>query len=173
MYWPFAGFNHHVLDGVLVSTGLFAAIYILTVFRLKDPFYYFDPKHNQDSRLEDAGDFSPHFQRYCDLAKLMITLSVAAMAFLFNSVASPKAGNEFSVRISEVAPIVVGFFGSATACLMGFIFYETLFYEDYCHTPDHSSYSRRKYALCITFACVGCGAFLLGFFWLAINTFSL
>jgi hypothetical protein len=172
MCWPFAGFNHHVLDGVLVSTVLFIAIYMLSLSRLKDKYYYFDPKHNQDDRLKDAGDFSPHFQRYCDLAKLMITLSVAAMAFLFNGVASPKPVNEFSARITDVAPIVVGLFGSATACLMAFIFCETNFYEVYCHTPDHSSYTRWKYALCITFAITGCGAFLLGFLWLAINTFS-
>jgi hypothetical protein len=172
MGWPFAGFNHHVLDGVLVCAVLFVAIYMLSFCNLKDAYYYFDPKHNQDDRLKDAGDFSPHFHRYSDLAKFMITLSVAAMAFLFNSVASPKPTNEFSARISEVAPIVVGLFGSATASLMGFIFSQTFFYEIYCHTPDHSSYTRWQYATCITFACVGGSAFLLGFLWLAINTFG-
>ncbi len=174
MYWPhiFAGFNRHVLDGVLVSAILFAVIYILAVNRLKGPYYYFDPKHNQDGRLRDAGDYTPHYQRYSDLAKLMITLSVAAMAFLFNSVESPKPTNEFSARISDVAPIIIGFFGSATASLMGFIFSQTFFYETYCHSPDHSSYTRWQYATCITFACVGGSAFLLGFLWLAINTFG-
>jgi hypothetical protein len=172
MSWAhvFTNFNGSVWHGVLISASLCVVIYVLAFLSLKDGFYFFDPKHNPG--MEDSGEFGPHFQRYADLAKLLVTLSVGAMAFLFNSVATIKTSSQFDVRMVKVAPVIVGLFGSATAYLIAFMFCETWFYEIYCHTAKHDSYKRWKYALCITFATAGAMTFILGFLWLAVNTLS-
>ena len=83
---------------------------------------FFDPKHNVDPRLKDAGDYEPHSKRYQELAKLAITLSAAAIAFLISIVASDKpVAPAFALKVQLVAPIVCGFFGSSIALLVLFM----------------------------------------------------
>jgi phosphate/sulfate permease len=82
----FRNFNHSVWHAswIVVPIGVFA--YLISFFSLKKGhFYLFDPKHNSDPRLKDAGDYKDHYQRYQDLAKLVVTLSAAAIAFLINT----------------------------------------------------------------------------------------
>ena len=134
--------------------------------------YLFDPKHNKDDRLKDAGDFGPHSQRYQDLAKLAIALSAGAIAFLINTLVSIKPPiSEFDQRIVDVAPIVTGFFGSAIALLILFMLSQTIWYEEYSHSATHSTYKAWKYAVCNALGWSGLVSFLLGFGWLAKNLF--
>jgi hypothetical protein len=167
---PFNGSISNAL-WVLLLPGII--VFLCCFFSLKKGcFYLFDPKHNADSRLKDAGDYASHSQRYQDLAKLAITLSGAAIAFLISVVSSDKpAAPAFTERVRDVAPIVCGFFGSSIALLVAFMVFQALWYEEYCHSPDHSSYKRWKYAVSMTLGFVGLLAFVLGFLWLAPNLF--
>jgi hypothetical protein len=158
---------------VLLPIGI--VIYVSLFTRLKKgSHYFFDPKHNVDPRLKAEGlDFEPHSKRYQDLAKLAITLSAAAIAFLISVTFSEKPMNpEFTARIRGVAPIVSGFFGAAVALLVLFMLYQALNYEAYCHSADHSTYKRWKYALSTTLGFTGLCSFVLGFVWLAQSVFQ-
>src|SRR5690348_1372315 len=97
--------------------------------------YFFDPRHNADQRLKDEnGTFEPHAKRYQDLARLIIALSTAAIAFLISILAKGESSDHgFAQTIRAAAPIVIGFFGACTALLIFFILLQTYFYEEYCH----------------------------------------
>jgi hypothetical protein len=140
----------------------------------KDSYYFFDPKHNADQRLKDEnGTFEPHATRYQDLAKLIIALSTAGIAFLISILASDKSSaSEFGKTIRAVAPIVIGFFGACTALLIFFMLLQTYWYEEYCQSADHNTFVRWKYALNLTLGWGGLLSFILGFVWLAVNLFS-
>jgi hypothetical protein len=169
----FTGFNHSIWSAVWLTAIIFGLLYLVTFLRFKkNTWYFFDPKHSTDARLADAGDFGPHAQRYQDLAKLLITLATGAIAFMVNAVSSSNQANEFTKRLVSVAPVVVGFFGCSIAFLMGFMFSQTSFYETYCHSPTHSTYTRSKYSLSTSFGWTGLIAFLLAFGWLAQNVFT-
>jgi hypothetical protein len=149
-------------------------VYLLNLWSLgKADHYFFDPKHNNDPRLKAAGgDFEPHSKRYQDLAKLAITLSAAALAFLVSVTFSEKPTNPaFAVRIQAVAPIIAGFFGSTIALLVAFMLFQALNYEAYCHSGDHSTYKPWRYALSLALGFTGLVAFVLGFLWLAHSVF--
>lgn len=135
--------------------------------------FVFDPKHNGDPKLQkEAGDFEPHCKRYQDLSKFAITLSGAAMAFLLSTLASDKpTPPPFTQKVRDASPIVFGFFGCCIAFLVFFMVLQTFWYEEYCHSPDHDTYTRWKYALNNTLAWTGLVSFALGFLWLAPNLF--
>lgn len=133
-------------------------------------FRYFDPKHNEGFPA-DAGDFAPHWARYESLAKLVITLSAGAIAFLINLEANSTL-NDFTRKVFNVSPIVVGFFGASIFFLILFLLWMTYCYEEYCHRAEHDSYRNWKFALSISFGWMGFLAFILGFIWLAQNLFG-
>jgi len=121
----------------------------------------------------DAGDYESHSKRYQDLAKLAITLSAAAIAFLISIIASDQpVAPAFAQRAQAAAPIVFGFFGSCIAFLVIFMVLQAVWYEQYCHSPDHSTYKRWKYALSTSIGWTGLLSFVLGFLWLARNLFQ-
>jgi hypothetical protein len=171
------GFNHSLWNAlwVLGPVAVLAAG-ILTVFSVRKNrfFFHFDPKNNANQLLKDEeGEFAPHSGRYQDLAKLVITLSVGAIAFLINSMTTQKPPfTDFATKLSDVTPIVIGFFGAAIAALIVFMILQTVWYEEYCHSADHNTYRAWKYALCNVLGWSGMLAFLLGFAWLAANVFS-
>jgi phosphate/sulfate permease len=157
---------------VLLPLGI--VVFFVCFFSLqKGSHYFFDPKHNVDQKLKDEkGDYEPHSKRYQELAKLAITLSAAAIGFLISIVASDKPiAPVFSQRVQSVAPIVCGFFGFCIATLVLFMVLQSIWYEQYCHSPDHSSYKRWKYALSTSLGWTGLLSFVLGFLWLARNLF--
>jgi hypothetical protein len=66
---------------------------------------------NFDAR-EEFGAFEPHAKRYQDLAKLILTLSTASIAFLVNFLVNltPSATRSaYSVRLEAASPWVVAF----------------------------------------------------------------
>jgi len=166
-------FNKHIWHALWILAGPIIVIFGLAFLRVR-PYahYFFDPKHNKGAS-PDAGDFSPHLQRYTDLAKLAITLSAAAIAFLINTLINQKPPvTEFAQKVTDNTPIIVGFFGSAIALLIAFLVTITYLYEDYCHSVDHTSYKPWKYATCTSLAWNGVLAFVFAFGWLAVNLFS-
>lgn len=170
----FKGFNNSLWNVLWIVSPLGFAVFLGAFFTLKKGHYYFfDPKHNVDERLKDAGDFEPHSKRYQDCAKLVIALSAAAIAFLINMMSNSKPPlSSFAQRVEAVAPIVVGFFAFSIASLIAFIVLQTVFYEQYCHSPDHSTYKRWKYALSSGLGWTGLISFVLGFIWIARNLFE-
>ena len=172
----FVGFNHSVWNAlwVLCPIGIVAVIVLLVFAICKRQYYfYFDPKDNIHQQLKDEkGDFNSHSGRYQDLAKLVITLSVGAIAFLVNTWVGQKPPVTVYVeKLTGVTPIVVGFFGAAIALCILFMTLQTVWYEQYCHSPNHNSYRAWKYALCNVFGWTGLVAFVLGVGWLAANLF--
>jgi hypothetical protein len=170
----FKGFNSSIWHALWVLLTVWVGVFLWAFFSLKKGHhYFFDPKHNTDSKLEGTGDFEPHAKRYQDLARLAITLSAAVIAFLINILANDKGTTTaFVQKIQLVAPIVVGYFGSCIALLIVFMVVQTVHYEEYCHSPDHDTYTRWKYALNQSVGWTGFISFILGFVWLAQNVFN-
>jgi hypothetical protein len=167
-------FNGSIWNALWVLTPIAVAIYLALFLGLRGHHYFFDPRHNSDPRLKAEGrDFEPHAKRYQDLAKLGITLSAAGIAFLVGITFTdrPAASPVLAARIQAVAPIVAGFFGFSIALLVLFMVYQALNYEAYCHSPEHNTYTRWKYALSTCLGYTGLLAFVLGFGWLARNLF--
>jgi hypothetical protein len=166
-------FNSSIWHAFAITAILSIVIYVVTYNSLDGDFYFFDPRHNPDERLSDAGDFEPHSKRYQDLARLLITLSLGAIAFLINTLSKADAPHtSFISKIEAVTPIVVGFFGSSIVLFISFLFMQALYYEDYCHSAEHNTYRRWKYALCLAAASSATISFALGLAWLAINLFG-
>ena len=168
------GFNRSIWNALWILLPLGGLILLLAFISLRKGYcFFFDPKHNTDERLKDAGDFGPHSQRYQDLAKLVITLSAGGIAFLINSLGNQKVPPAtFTQRIEDVAPIVIGFFGCSIAFMIVFMTLQTIWYEEYSHSPDHGTYTAWKYAFCNAVAWTGLISFVLAFGWLARNIFS-
>jgi hypothetical protein len=170
----FAGFNHSVWSAFAVLSIVVLAAGIAVVYaasRRTQWYYRFDPKHNPGLEKE-KGEFSPHFARYLDLAKLVVTLSVGAVAFLINTLTGLKPPlTDFQARVVDVTPIAVGFFSSAIAALIAFMLLQTYFYEEYCSSPKHDSYGAWKNVLCNVLGWTGLVAFVCGFGWTAANVF--
>lgn len=169
----FQNFNLSIWHSLLVLAPLGGGVFLQAFLSIKPGHhYFFDPKHNRGCEIDD-GEFTPHCQRYQDLSKLAIALSAGAIAFLINTLAGQKPPQtEFIIRVTQVAPIVVGFFGAAIALILLFMVLQTYWYEEYCHSPAHDSYSAWKYGLCNSLGWTGLVAFLLGFGWLAENLFK-
>jgi hypothetical protein len=159
---------------VLCVPGMGAFVWVVyEAVARKQWYYFFDPKHNSDPRLADAGDFLPLWGRYEGLAKLAITLSAGAIAFLISTLANQHdAQGDFGRKVAAVAPIVVGYFGSAVLFLILFLLWLTYCYESYCHSAAHDTYRAWKYALTQCLGWMGFLAFVLGFAWIAANLFS-
>jgi hypothetical protein len=170
----FESFNESIWHALWVLCPLGAVVFVLAFRSVKRGYhYFFEPKHNTDERLKDAGDFGGHCQRYQDLSKLAIALSAGAIAFLINTLVGQKSpANEFSKRLAEAAPIVVGFFGAAIALLILFMVLQAVWYERYCHSASHSTYKAWKYALCSSLGWSELVSFVMGFGWLARDLFS-
>jgi hypothetical protein len=166
-------FNSSIWHALWILLPLGVIVYLVTLATLeKGCHYYFDAKHNDGPGYEDAGNFEPHSARYQDLAKLVITLSSAAIAFLIGVQANNKPPlSEFAQKTEAVAPIVVGFFASSIAFLIFFMVSQNVWYEQYCHSADHSTYKRWKYALSMALGWTGLTSFIVGFVWLARNLF--
>jgi hypothetical protein len=167
-------FNGSIWQALVVLLPIAILVYLYFFFSLKkDHWYFFDPKHNDEPELKaEGGDYEPHSKRYQDLAKLAITLSAAAIAFLINVLVGDKpAATVFAQRIQQVAPIEFGFFGCCIACLVFFMVVQSVWYEEYSHSADHSTYKRWKYAASMSLGWTGLLSFVLGFLWLARNLF--
>lgn len=136
-------------------------------------FYFFDPKHNHDEALQrERGEFGPHSQRYNDLAKLIVALSGDVIAFLVNALASAGAHpTDMTEAIRASAPILVGYFGFSIALLILFMALQAYWYEEYCSTANHNSYTRWKYATCVTLGWTGLVSFGVGVLWLGASLF--
>jgi hypothetical protein len=168
------------------NTSIFNALYILAfpgcvafgavisqAQHQKQWHYFFDPKHNDsDSLKKEGGTFEVHWTHYQGLAKLCIALSSGALAFLINTLANQHQPlTDFNMKLTEVAPIVVGFFGSTVFFLILFQTWMAYCYEVYCHRERHDSYKAWMHGTTVSLGTMGFIAFILGFTWLGFNLF--
>jgi hypothetical protein len=170
----FKGFNQSVWNALWILALPSVAVFLFAFFSLKKGFYYFfDPKHNSSPNLQlERGEFGPHSQRYNDLARLLIALSAGIIASLVNMLANEKdPPSRILNAIAATAPIIVGFFGLSMAMLILFMSLQAFWYEEYCHSPNHNTYVRWKYALCTSLGWTGLLAFAVGVIWFAQNLF--
>ena len=183
------GFNGSFWDAYFVLAPVCALVFLYFFQQVsRKPsgcYYFFDSKHyfaylrnlknpNIDFLdTKDAGDsFETHAKTYSGLSKLVISFSVGAIAFLINTLADEKPNAPaILVKIKDVAPIVLGFFGSSAALIILFMVLQAVWYEEYCVSPKHDTYSRWKYATCLSLGWTGLVAFGIGVFWLARNLF--
>ena len=169
-------FNSSVWNAFVVlspfGVGMFGFV-IVKAWRYKDWDHFFDPKHNTDPQLKlEGGDFSQHWSHYEGLAKLAITLSAGALAFLINAIANGRPpASQFVQRLTDVSPIVVGFFGASILLLILFLLWIAYCYEAYCHNTSHECYSAWKYAVTVSLGVMGFISFVCGFGWLGVNLF--
>jgi len=159
---------------VLIPFLLAAFLYVLNQFKGKsDWYYFFDPRHNIDPILQaEGGTFGTHWSHYEGIAKLSITLSTGAIAFMINALVNDAtAKSNVGQRLLDVAPIVIGLFGSSIFLLVCFLAWMAYCYEDYCHKPLHNSYRAWKYATTVSIGLNGFLAFIFAFVWLGVNLF--
>ncbi len=168
----FQKFNLYIWHSLWILVPLGTIVFIAAYRRAKKGlWYFFDPKHY--TGIADSGDFGPHYARYQDIAKLAITLSAGAIAFLINTLVGQKAPlEEFAARIESVAPIVVGFFAASISFLILFMVLLSMWYEDYCHSKTHDTYTAWRYGTVQALGVIGLISFLLAFIWLGANIFG-
>ncbi len=141
---------------VVITGGVFLLFY----WPRRGKKYYMDP-------LNEKGAFEPHAKRYQDLAKLMVTLSAATVAFLLNFLTRVEPNgqhlNEYSIRLEAAAPASIILLAVSVGCALLFLLLQNLAYEDYCHSEKKDTYSADKYAGQLTLAALGFMAFFLAF----------
>jgi len=139
-----------VIVTVASGTAVFVVLYFLAWLTLKAPkdekgtYYYFDPR-------KERGKFEPHAERYQGIAKLLITLSTASLAFLINFLVSISPDRNLrsphSLKLEFIAPQVMGFLCLSVLFAILFVFLQTYFYEEYCHSAEQDTYRVWKYSL--------------------------
>jgi hypothetical protein len=137
---------------VTISWGIavFAILYVGAWLTLRGPrdskgtYYYFDPR-------KERGKFEPHAERYQGIAKLLITLSTASVAFLINFLVSISPDRNLrslhSLKLESIAAQVMGFLCLSILFAIFFVFLQSYFYEQYCHSQEQDTYRVWKYSL--------------------------
>jgi len=159
--------SHSILALLLSASLIFLLIYAGALRTLPEKYYDFDPQRK-------PGGFEPHAKRYQDLARLVITLSTASVAFLVNFLVTIPSGtntptNRYSLAIAPVAPLAIGAFSLSVLSLIIFLLIENYCYEQYCHSTGKNTYTRKKYAANVAFGYSGLLWFFLGYAILALR----
>src|SRR5256885_2168842 len=134
-----------------IALAVFGVAYLLCYLPRKNKTFDFDP-------CGKFGEFEPHAKRYQELAKLVLTLATASIAFLVNFLVniSPDQKNRYlySVRLETGAPSVIACLCVSVASVLLFLLFENLFYEDYAHSKytrepkdSRETYTGARYAL--------------------------
>lgn len=91
-----------------------------------------------------TGGFEPHLQRYQDLAKLILTLAAATIAFLVNFLTNlPTDGkrNSYSLKLERACDSSIALLGMSAVCAIIFILSANYAYETYCHDAERNTYT--------------------------------
>ncbi len=125
--------------------------------------------------LGEKGAFEPHAKRYQDLAKLIVTLATASIAFLFsflvNRPTDPKTQNVYASALEGASPVAVCSLCSSIFLLLIFMLGQTYIYEVYCHrSPEKRDvYTGWLYALQVSVGWTGFLSFLFAYGYLAFR----
>jgi hypothetical protein len=163
----------------IVAAGLFGLLwlYFCRSFKVRYPGanVAMDPVDADPSTKKLVpGGFEPHLRRYQDLAKLLLTLAAATIAFLVNFLASiPAEGkrNAYSLRLEGACPIAIALLGLSGASAIFFLLSENYAYETYCHDLNRDTYTPVWYGFNNALGFSGFAFFLLAYAWLALRVF--
>src|SRR3981189_1895809 len=77
----------------IVSAAVFVPVFLVITFT--------GPKGHLMDPGDKAGSFEPHIKRYLDLARLVLTLAAASIAFLFNLIVTlpPPISREYLLSV--------------------------------------------------------------------------
>lgn len=119
------------------------------------------------------GEFENHAARYESIAKLVLTLAAASVAFLLNflvSIDPSKLRNGYNVKLELAAPAVITLLCLSAACGLGFLLFQALFYENYVHAKypanqakSRETYTAARYAWNLSLAASGFLYFLIAY----------
>jgi hypothetical protein len=157
----------------VVSLPLFIGIYSCRNFKRRFPGsnVSFDPVEAAPSTKKIvSGGFETHIQRYQDLAKLLLTLAAATIAFLVNFLTGiPVDGKRsvYSLRLEKVCPSAITLLGVCAVCAILFLLSENYAYETYCHDEQRDSYTPAWYGFNLALGFSGFLFFLAAYAWLA------
>jgi hypothetical protein len=169
-------FERPILSTLLIAVAVMLIAYLWCYWPRRKLAFDFDPGGRR-------GEFENHAKRYQALARLLLTLCTATVAFLFsflvNLPADPTHRNIYSLKLESACPRVVTCLGLSAACALLFLLFQNLFYEDYIHskyTTDpkktRETYSGERYALMLTFAAAGLFWFFFAYLFVAWKLFS-
>jgi hypothetical protein len=155
----------------IVSAALFIPVF-LAVLLTGPRAHLMDPG-------DTPGSFEPHIKRYLDLARLVLTLAAASIAFLFNLAVTRTSPIPISREYLLTVPPRAALYLCATVVfLLLFMTLLTSFYEKYSHfhylPPNHpesqsGQYKRWKYALVNACGYTGLFLFFVAYLRLALS----
>ena len=157
----------------VVALPLLIGIYSCRSFKRRFPGsnVSFDPVEAAPSAKKIvSGGFETHIQRYQDLAKLLLTLAAATIAFLVNFLTGiPVDGKRsvYSLRLERVCPSAIALLGVCAVCAILFLLSENYAYETYCHDEQRDSYTPAWYGFNLALGFSGFLFFLAAYAWLA------
>ena len=153
----------------IVSAAVFVPVFLVITFT--------GPKGHLMDPGDKVGSFEPHIKRYLDLARLVLTLAAASIAFLFNLIVTRTTPISREYLLS-VPPRAVLYLCATILFLLLFMTLLTLFYEKYSHfhylPRNHSEsqcgqYKRWKYALVNACGYTGLALFFVAYLRLALS----
>lgn len=162
-------FVAHPVITICAGFGIvFLLLYLLARYNLRGAAaYHFDPGGK-------PGEFEPHAKRYQEIARLVITLSTASAAFIFNFMVNiPSKGIErgpYSFAIDAAGKLAIASFAASVFSLLAFMILQTYLYEVYRHRQGN--YTAHRYAASMSFGFSGLFWFLAGYGWLAWAIFK-
>jgi hypothetical protein len=118
------------------------------------------------------GAFEPHLARYQSIAKLILTLSAATVAFLFNFLVNHTGGpgaNAYGNALEKACPLAIMFLCLGAFCALVFILGQTYIYESYCHSEKKDSYTGGIYAAQIALGWSGLLWFMMSYGYIAFK----
>jgi hypothetical protein len=121
------------------------------------------------------GAFEPRAKRYQEIAKLVLTLSTASIAFIVNFLvglpADIRTRGRYSIAIEAASPLAITFLCVSVLSALLFLLSLSSAYERYSHSPDKDTYGGNWYALNYTLGYPGLLWFFFAYAWLAHGLF--
>jgi heme/copper-type cytochrome/quinol oxidase subunit 3 len=121
------------------------------------------------------GAFEPHLARYQSIAKLIVTLSAATVAFLFNFLVSRASGtsaNGYGNALEKACPVAILLLCLSAFCGLVFVLGQTYIYESYCHSRTKDTYTGALYAAQVAFGFSGLTWFIVSYGYIAYKLFA-
>ena len=158
--------GHPIVSSLLSASAIFGVLYFAFYWPKKGFTWDFDPGGR-------SGEFEKHAARYQSIAKLVLTLAAASVAFLLNflvNIDPLKPRNGYSVKLESASPAIITFLCLSVACGLSFLLCQALFYEDYVHakypanqSKSRETYTAARYAWNLTLAASGLLYFLIAY----------
>jgi hypothetical protein len=169
--------SHPILWTIATTAVLYFILWLVFLFSSPVKAHTMDPRN-------EPGSFENHLKRYQELARLVLTLSTATIAFLLNFLVnqfpSRAAESKYAAKLGYVAPPAILFLCGCGLFLLVFISALNFFYEQYSHfqylpanhkEAEKGQYQRWKYAVVLSASFSGLICFMIAYVILASSLF--